>query len=161
MLDFHACKPLPVTITLSPSRKESRFRALISRNSLTITPPHFRLGSILYASRESREQQRQRLSPQPSPWLRDDNFETPRRSFGAASGSSAQRFEAPSGPPNSVALTARIALNFGTQNQAWAWVLAIPLTGPLLVVRFESSCRRQGSAMGQHQPFDLADQQGR
>ena len=31
--------------------------------------------------------------------------------------------------PNSVALTARIALNFGAQNQAWAWVLAIPLTG--------------------------------
>ena len=29
----------------------------------------------------------------------DDNFETPRRSFGAASGSNAQRFEAPSGPP--------------------------------------------------------------
>jgi cold shock protein len=28
----------------------------------------------------------------------DDNFETPRRSFGAASGSNAQRFEAPSGP---------------------------------------------------------------
>ena len=27
----------------------------------------------------------------------DDNFETPRRSFGAASGSNAQRFEAPSG----------------------------------------------------------------
>src|ERR1700730_7619529 len=32
--------------------------------------------------------------------------------------------------PNSVALTARIGLNFGAQNQAWAWVLAIPLTGP-------------------------------
>jgi cold shock protein len=29
----------------------------------------------------------------------DDNFETPRRSFEAASGSNAQRFEAPSGPP--------------------------------------------------------------
>ncbi len=29
----------------------------------------------------------------------DDNFETPRRSFGSASGLSAQRFEAPSGPP--------------------------------------------------------------
>jgi hypothetical protein len=56
--------------------------------------------------------------------------------------------------PNSVALTARIALNFGAQNQAWAWVLAIPLTGPYLVVRFECSCRRQGSAMGQIEPFD-------
>jgi cold shock protein len=29
----------------------------------------------------------------------DDNFETPRRSFGSTPGSSAQRFEAPSGPP--------------------------------------------------------------
>ena len=29
----------------------------------------------------------------------DDTFETPRRSFGFAPGSSAQRFEAPSGPP--------------------------------------------------------------
>src|SRR5438874_8305050 len=29
----------------------------------------------------------------------DDHFETPRRSFGAASGSNAQKFEAPSGPP--------------------------------------------------------------
>jgi CspA family cold shock protein len=29
----------------------------------------------------------------------DDNFETPRRSSGSTSGSSAQRFEAPSGPP--------------------------------------------------------------
>ena len=29
----------------------------------------------------------------------DDNFETPRRSFGSTSGFSAQRFEAPSGPP--------------------------------------------------------------
>src|SRR6202011_3392966 len=29
----------------------------------------------------------------------DDNFETPRRSFGSTSGSSIQRFEAPSGPP--------------------------------------------------------------
>src|SRR5438270_3463654 len=29
----------------------------------------------------------------------DDNFETPRRSFGAASGSNTQRFEAPSGSP--------------------------------------------------------------
>src|ERR1700730_7355182 len=55
---------------LGPSRKEPCFRALITRNSLTITPPHFRLGSIPDASRESREQQRQRLSPQPSPWLR-------------------------------------------------------------------------------------------
>jgi len=42
--------------TIGPSRKESRFRALITRNSLTITPLHFRLGSIPYASRESREQ---------------------------------------------------------------------------------------------------------
>jgi hypothetical protein len=42
--------------TIGPSRKESRFRALITRNSLTITLPHFRLGSIPYASRESREQ---------------------------------------------------------------------------------------------------------
>ena len=32
--------------------------------------------------------------------------------------------------PNSVALTARIALNVGPQDQAWAWVHAIPLTGP-------------------------------
>ena len=29
----------------------------------------------------------------------DDNLETPRHSFGAASGSNAQKFEAPSGPP--------------------------------------------------------------
>ena len=29
----------------------------------------------------------------------DDNFETPRRSFGSTPGSGAQRFEAPSGPP--------------------------------------------------------------
>ena len=29
----------------------------------------------------------------------EDNFETPRRSFGSTPGSSAQRFEAPSGPP--------------------------------------------------------------
>jgi CspA family cold shock protein len=29
----------------------------------------------------------------------DDNFETPRRSFGSTSGSNAQRFEAPAGPP--------------------------------------------------------------
>ena len=29
----------------------------------------------------------------------DDNFETPRRSFGSPPGSSAQRFDAPSGPP--------------------------------------------------------------
>jgi alkanesulfonate monooxygenase SsuD/methylene tetrahydromethanopterin reductase-like flavin-dependent oxidoreductase (luciferase family) len=29
------------------------FSALITWNSLTITPPHFRLGSIPYASRES------------------------------------------------------------------------------------------------------------
>jgi cold shock protein len=29
----------------------------------------------------------------------DDNFETPRRSFGSTPGSSAQRFEAPPGPP--------------------------------------------------------------
>jgi hypothetical protein len=29
----------------------------------------------------------------------DDNFETPRRSFGSTSGSSIQRFEAPPGPP--------------------------------------------------------------
>ena len=28
----------------------------------------------------------------------DDNFETPRRSFGSTPGSSAQKFEAPSGP---------------------------------------------------------------
>src|SRR3984893_3611320 len=41
--------------TLGPSRKEPRSRALIKRNSLTIIPPHFRLGSIPYASRESRE----------------------------------------------------------------------------------------------------------
>jgi CspA family cold shock protein len=29
----------------------------------------------------------------------DDNFETPRRGFGSTPGSSAQRFEAPAGPP--------------------------------------------------------------
>ena len=84
--------------TIGPSRKESRFRALITRNSLTITPPHFRLGSIPYASRESREQQRD-FRPSRRRGFDDDNFETPRRSFGAASGSNAQRFEAPSGPP--------------------------------------------------------------
>jgi CspA family cold shock protein len=33
------------------------------------------------------------------PGFDDDNFESPRRSFGSAPGSSVQRFEAPSGPP--------------------------------------------------------------
>ena len=50
-----------------PLAKEPRFRPLITRNSLTTTPPHFRLGSIPYAPKESREQQRQRFSPDPSP----------------------------------------------------------------------------------------------
>jgi hypothetical protein len=40
--------------TLGPSRKDPRFRPLIARNSLTTTPPHFRLGSIAYAPSDHR-----------------------------------------------------------------------------------------------------------
>jgi len=50
-----------------PLANEPRFRLLITRKSLTTPPPHFRLGSIPYAPKESREQQRQRFSPDPSP----------------------------------------------------------------------------------------------
>ena len=50
-----------------PLRKERRFRPLITRNSLTTTPSAFQIGGIPYAPKESREQQRQRFSPEPSP----------------------------------------------------------------------------------------------
>src|SRR5262249_58494480 len=78
LADSAACRPVLSAAWLEeaefelsvPLAKDPRFRPLITRNSLTTTPPHFRLGSIAYAPKESREQQRQRLSPQPSPWLR-------------------------------------------------------------------------------------------
>jgi hypothetical protein len=50
-----------------PLAKERRFRPLITRNSLTTTPSAFQIGGIPYAPKESREQQRQRFSPDPSP----------------------------------------------------------------------------------------------
>jgi hypothetical protein len=40
------------------------------RNSLTGIPPHLRVEAFHTRHRDSREHQRQRFSPGPSPWLR-------------------------------------------------------------------------------------------
>jgi CspA family cold shock protein len=69
------------------------------RNSLTITLPHFRLGSIPYAPGNHVSSRDRDFRPTRRHGFDDDNFETPRHSFGSTPGSSAQRFEAPYGPP--------------------------------------------------------------
>src|SRR3984893_16913628 len=69
------------------------------RNSLTITPPHFRLGALHTPPRNHVSSRDRDFRPTRRRGLDDDNFETPRRGFGSPPGSSAQRFDAPSGPP--------------------------------------------------------------
>src|SRR5271163_4175044 len=69
------------------------------RNSLTITSPHFTVGAF-HCPRNSQVSSRDRdFRPTRRHGFDDDNFEPPRRNFGPTSGFSAQRFEAPSGPP--------------------------------------------------------------
>ena len=82
-----------------PLAKEPCFRPLITRNSLTITSPHLRLRTILSALENHVNSRDKDFRPTRRRGFDDDNFETPRRSFGSTPGSSAQRFEAPSGPP--------------------------------------------------------------
>ena len=80
-----------------PLAKRSRFRALITRNALTITPPHFRLGSI-HTPPESGEHRDRDFAPAVAVASTTTTSKRP-ASFGSTPGSSAQRFDAPSGPP--------------------------------------------------------------
>ena len=82
-----------------PLAKERRFRPLITRNSLTTTLPHFRLGEFHTLPRNHVSSRDRDFRPTRRRDFDDDNFETPRRSFGSTSGSSIQRFETPPGPP--------------------------------------------------------------
>jgi hypothetical protein len=69
------------------------------RNSLTITLPHFQIEELPYAPGNHVSNRDRDFRPTRRDGFDDDNFETPRRSFGSTPGSSAQRFEATSGPP--------------------------------------------------------------
>src|SRR3984893_8488506 len=63
-------------------------------------PSPFQIGSIPRRPRGINVSSKDRdFRPTRRRGFDDDNFETPRRSFGSTPGSGAQRFEAPSGPP--------------------------------------------------------------
>jgi cold shock protein len=63
-------------------------------------PSSFQIGGTPYAPKRKHVSSRDRdFRPTRRRGFDDDNFETSRRSFGSTPGSSAQRFDAPSGPP--------------------------------------------------------------
>src|SRR4051794_11359075 len=66
---------------------------------MTITPPHFRLGALHTPPRNHVSSGDRDFSPDPSRWLRRRQLRNTPGSFGFTPGSSAQRFEAPAGPP--------------------------------------------------------------
>jgi cold shock protein len=68
-------------------------------NSLTIIPPHFRVGAFHTLPGNHVSSRDRDFRPTRRRSFDDDNFEAPRRSFGSTPQFGAQRFEAPSGPP--------------------------------------------------------------
>ena len=83
-----------------PLAKEPRFSASHHAEFVDDHPSAFQIAEHAHRPRENHVSSRDRdFRPTRRRGLDDDNFETPRRSFGSTLGSSAQRFEAPFGPP--------------------------------------------------------------
>ena len=62
-------------------------------------PSAFQIGGVPYAPENQVSSRDRDFRPTRRRGFDDDNFESPRRSFGSAPSFSAQRFEAPAGPP--------------------------------------------------------------